>query len=195
VPDSFGAETRASSLVFLLYAPRLVFDIPRTLGLVYMFCAPVLIFGGTDCAVSRLYVLHSRTHFLRRQVQFSCFALTNSFSTIPRASGPVFIFCAPKLIFGGIEGVRFIFMFYAPGLALVGTEGVGSSFHVLGSRTHFRLYRGCRVLFPCFALPDPFWVVSRLSGPIFMFCAPGLIFNGTEDVRSRLLILRSQTRF
>jgi hypothetical protein len=53
----------------------------------------------------------------------SCFARTNSFSAIPRASGPVFIFCTPEHIFGG-------------------TEGVGSTFHVLISRTRFRRYGG-----------------------------------------------------
>jgi hypothetical protein len=105
-------------------------------------------------------------------------------------SGPVFMFCTPGLIFGG-------------------TEGIWSRFHVLQSRTrirryrghrvpyrtHFWLYRGRRVPFSCFSRPDSFSVVPRASGPVFMFCAPGLIFDGIEGVRSRFQVLRSQTYF
>jgi hypothetical protein len=133
-----------------------------------MFCAVGLVFGGIGGVKSRFHVLRARTHFRRyrgRRVPFSCFALPDSFSTVPRKSGPVFMFCAPGLVFGG-------------------TEGVGSLFHVLRSRTHFRLYRGGRVPFSCFALPDLFSVVQRSSGPVFMFCAPGLFFDGTEGVGS-----------
>jgi hypothetical protein len=103
-----------------------------------------------------------------------------------QASGPVFLFCAPELIFGG-------------------TEGVGSRFHVLRSRNRFQRYRGHRVPFSCFALPnsfsavprasvsfscfahlDSFSLVPRVSGPVFMFCAPGIIFGGTEGVVKNL---------
>jgi hypothetical protein len=73
--------------------------------------------------------------------------------------------CAPGLIFGGIEGVQ-------------------SRFHVLRARINFRRYRGRRVPFSCFALPDSFSVDSWASCPVFMFCAPGLIFGGTDDVGS-----------
>jgi hypothetical protein len=45
--------------------------------------------------------------------------------------GPVFLFCTPGPIFGG-------------------TYGVGSRFHVLRSRNHFRRFRGRRVSFSCF---------------------------------------------
>jgi hypothetical protein len=65
-----------------------------------------------------------RTHFRRfggRRVPFSYFALPDSFSAVPKASGPDFKFCARRLIFGGIEGV-------------------GSRFHVLHSQTRFRQY-------------------------------------------------------
>jgi hypothetical protein len=121
-----------------------------------MFCASGLIFGGIKDVGSRFQVLRSRTCFRRyrgRRVPFSCFARTDSFLAVPRASGPVFMFCAHRLIFGGIEGV-------------------GSRFHVLHVRTHFRRYRGrqsrfnvlraqtrfrrcrvCRVPFSCFARP------------------------------------------
>jgi hypothetical protein len=68
-------------------------------------------------------------------------------------------------------------------------------FHVLRSWTHFRRYRGRRVPFSCFALPNTIWAVPRAPGPVFMFCAPGLVFDDTEYFWSRLHILRSQTRF
>jgi hypothetical protein len=170
-----------------------------------MFCAPVLIFFGTEGVASRFHVLRARTRFRRyrgRQVSFSCFPRPDSFSAVPkalgpvfmfsavpRASGPVFIFCAPVLIFGGIKGV-------------------GSRFNVLCSGTSFRRFRGRRVSFSCFALPDSFSAVPRASGPAFMFCALGLVFDGTEDVvsrfhvfggtdgvGSRFHVLRSWTRF
>jgi hypothetical protein len=37
-------------------------------------------------------------------VPFSCFALSDMFSVVLSASGPVFIFCASGLVFGGLEG-------------------------------------------------------------------------------------------
>jgi hypothetical protein len=123
--------------------------------------------------VYRIHELRSRTHFRRyrrRRVPFTCFALPNSFSAEPWASGSVFMLCAPELNFGGTEGVgsrfhvlhsrtRFPavprasgpdYMFCAPGLIFGGTEVVGSLFHVLHSLTHFQRYRGRRVPFSCF---------------------------------------------
>jgi hypothetical protein len=67
-------------------------------GPVFMFCAPGLVFGGTEGVVSRIHVLRSRTHFGRyrgRRIQYSCFALPDSFGAVPSASVLVFIFCAP----------------------------------------------------------------------------------------------------
>jgi hypothetical protein len=69
---------------------------------------------------------------------FSCFARPDSFSAVTRATGLVFMFCAPGLIFNG-------------------NEGVGSYFHVLRALTRFRPYRGRRVSFSCFAWPDTFF--------------------------------------
>jgi hypothetical protein len=114
--------------------------------------------------------------YRRRQVPFSYFALPDPFSTVPRASGPIFMFCALELIF-------------------IGTEGIGSRFHILRSRTRFQRYRGRRDPFSCFALPNSFRAVPRLSGPVNMFCAPGLIVGGTEGVESYFHVLRSRTRF
>jgi hypothetical protein len=159
-----------------------------------MFCAPGLVIVVIEGVDSRFHVLRSQTHFRLnrgRRVSLSCFAPPDSFSTVPRASGPVFMFCAPKLVFGG-------------------TEGVGSRFHVLHAQTHFRRYRrrrvpfssfrsrtrfrrcgGRRVPFSCFARPDAFSVVPRASGPVLMICAPVLVFDGTEGVGSCFHVMRS----
>jgi hypothetical protein len=144
-----------------------------------MFYAPGLIFDGIEGIRSRFHIFRSRTCFWGyrgRRVPFSCFALPDSFSTVPRAPSPVFMFCLPRLVFGG-------------------NEGVGYLFHVLRSRTHFRRYRVRRVPFSCFALPYSFSSVPRASRPVFMFYAPGLIFGDTECVGSRFHVLRSRTHF
>jgi hypothetical protein len=163
-----------------------------------MFCAPRLVFGSSECLRFLFHVLRSqirfrwyrgrrvpsscfraRTRFRRyrgRRVLFSCFARPDSFSAIPTASGPVFMFCAPGLIFGGTDGVGFRFLF-------------------LHSRTRFRRYRGRRVLFSCIARLDSFSAVHTALGPVFMFCAPGLVFGGTEGLESRFHVLLSRTRF
>jgi hypothetical protein len=197
-----------------------------------LLCAPGHIFGSTEGVRSRFHVLRARTRYRRnrgRRVPFSCFACPDSFSAVPRASGPVFMLCEPRLVFGGTKGVesrfhvlrartRFrryrgrrisfacflrlksysavprasghVFMFCAPRLIFDSTEGVGSCFHVLHVRTRFRLYRGFQVPFSCFALLDSFSAVSSVS---FMFCASGLVFDGTEGVRSCFHVLRAQT--
>jgi hypothetical protein len=202
-----------------------------------MFSAPGYFFGYTVGVRSIFHVLRSRTHFRLyrgRQVPFSCYTLTDTFSAVPRASGPVFIFCAPCIVFGGTEGVGYcfhvlcsrnhfrrclvcrvpfscfalpdsfstvsiasgpVFMFCAPGPIFGGTEGVITRFHVLRSRTHFWPYRRRRVPFSCFARPDSFSTGPRVSGPVFMFCAPGIVFGGAECVRSRFHILSSRTRY
>jgi hypothetical protein len=91
-----------------------------------MFCAAGLVFDGTEGAV----------------VQFSSFALPDSFLAVPRERDPIFMFCAFRLVFDG-------------------TEGVESSFYILRSRTHFWRYRGRLVSYSSFALPDSFGAVPR----------------------------------
>jgi hypothetical protein len=54
---------------------------------------------------------------------------------IPRALGPIFMFCAPELVFNG-------------------TEVAGSGFNVFRYWTHFLWYRGTRVPYSYFSLPD-----------------------------------------
>jgi hypothetical protein len=187
--------------------------------------------------VSRFHVLRSGTSFCRyrgRRVPFSCFALPDTFSAVRRASGPIFMFCTPELIFGGIEsiGSRFhllrcqtrfswycgrrvtfsffdlpdslsavqsvpssVFKFCNPRVVSPGTEGVGSRFYVLRAQTCFWRSGGRRVPFSCFARLDSFSAVRRAAALVFMFCVPGLVSHGTEGVGSRFHVLRSQTRF
>jgi hypothetical protein len=184
---------------FLCFArPESFSAVPRALGLVFKFCAPGLLFDGTEGVGSRFHILRAMTHFQRyrgrhipflcllsrtrfrryrgRPFPFSCFLLRDMFSTVPRASGSFFMFCTPGLIFGG-------------------TRGVGSCFLVLHARTRFRRFRGHRVPFSCFARPYTFSVVPRASGPVFMFCAPGLVLSGTGGIVSRFLVLRARTIF
>jgi hypothetical protein len=153
--------------------------VPSASGPVFMSCALGLVYGGTDGVWYLFHILRSRTRFRRyggRRVLFSYFARSDSFSAVPRASGPVFMFCAP-------------------GRILDGTEGVKSRFHVFRSRTCFHRFRGRRVPFSCLALPDSFLAVPRASGPVFMFCALGLVYGGSEGLVSRFHVLCSRTRF
>jgi hypothetical protein len=153
--------------------------------------------GGSEGVGSRFHVLRSRTLFRRyrgRRVPCSCFACLNSFSAVPRASGPVFMFCAPILVFAGTGASDPVFMFCAPGLIFGCTRGVGSHFLVLRARNHFPRFRGRRFPFSCLARSYSFSQVPRALGPIFMFCASGLVFGGSEG-GCRFHGLRTQTRF
>jgi hypothetical protein len=116
---------------------------------------------------------------------FTCFALPDPFSAVPRASGSFFTFCAPGIIFGSTECVRSRFHVFR----------TRNLFYILSSWTRIRLYRGRLVPFSCFAHPDSFSAVPRAPGSVFMFCAPGLIFGGTVGVGSRFHVLRSRTSF
>jgi hypothetical protein len=169
LPDSFSTVPRASGPVFILSLSDSFSSVPRASHPIFMFPALGHVFSGTEGVRYLFHVLHSRTRFRRyreRLVSFSCFPRPKSFSAVPWASGPVFKFCTPEIIFGG-------------------TEGVGSRFHVLRARTRFRRYHGRRVPFSCFALCDSFSAVPRASSPVFMFCSPGLVFDGAEGVGSR----------
>jgi hypothetical protein len=127
----------------------------------------------------------------RATVQFSCFALPDSFSAVPRSSVPFSYFALPNTFSAVSWASSPFFMFCIAELIFGGTEGVGSRFHVLLSRTHFRWYLGRRVPFSCFALPNSFSAVPCASRPIFMSCALGR----TEGLESRIHVFRSRTRF
>jgi hypothetical protein len=165
---------------YLYFARQDTFSaVARASHPVFIFCAHRLVFGGTEGVISRFHVLRSQTRFLRyrgHRVHFSCFVRPDSFSAVPRGSGLVFMFCVPRLI-------------------LCGTEGVRSRFHVLRARISFRRYRGRLVSFSCFALPDSFSAVPSASGLVFTFCAPELVFDGTEGVGSRFQVLCARTHF
>jgi hypothetical protein len=179
--------------------------VPSAAGPVFMFCAHKLVIGGTE----------GDFRCRGRPVPFSCFAPLDTLSAVSGASCPVFMFCAPGLVFRRYRDCRvpfsyfaltdsfsevswasgLVFMFCAPGLVFDGTEGVGSRFQVLRSRNRFRRCRVRQVPFSCFALTNSLSAVPRASGLVFMFCAPGIIFGGTEGVGSRFNVLRSQTHF
>jgi hypothetical protein len=216
-PNSFSAVPRVSGPVFMFLAPELIFGDTEVVWCRFHVLHSGLVFGGTVGVGTRFHVLRSLTHFRRyrgRPFPFSYFPLPYMFSTVPRASCPIFMFCTTELIFVGTEGVGPVFLFCVPGLIFDGTEGVGFCFHFLSSRTRFRRYRGRLVPFSCLALPNSFSAVPRASGPVFMFCAPDsfsvvpwasapvfmfyapeLIFGGTEGVPSRFLVFRSRTCF
>jgi hypothetical protein len=183
----FGGNDGVGPCFHVLRA-RTYFRVPRASGPFFMIRPPGLVtegtrpsgpFSGTEVVGSRFHVLHARTRFRPYRgcrVPFLCFARPDSFSAVPIASTPIFILCTPGLIFGGTEGVR-------------------CYFNVLRARTRFQRYRGRRVSFSCFALPDSFSAVTRASGPIFIFCAPGLIFDRTEGVGSCFHVLHGRTHF
>jgi hypothetical protein len=164
---------------FMFCIPDSFSTVPWASSPVFLFFSPGLVFGDTEGVESRFHFLRSQTRFRRyrgRRVPFSCFALPYSFSAMMRESGPVFTFCAPELIFGGTRGAAYYLI-------------------VLSAQTHFRRFRRRRVPFSCFARPNSFSTVPRESGPVFNFCAPRLVFGGTEGVWSRFHVSRARTHF
>jgi hypothetical protein len=172
-PDSFSAVPGASAPVFLICAPGPISAVPRALAPIFRFCAPGLVFAGTKGVDSPFHVLSVGTRF---RLPFSCFARPVSVSAVPRVSDPVFLICAPGLIFGV-------------------NEGIGSRFHVLRARTRFQRYRGRRLPFSSFARPDTFSAVPWASSHVLKFCALELVFGGIEGVESRFHVLRARTHW
>jgi hypothetical protein len=144
--------------------------IPRASRPIFMFCVPGLVFDGIEGDWSRF------RQYRGRRDPISFLTLPDSFLSAPGVAGHFFLFCAPRLIFGS-------------------TGCDVSRFHLLCSYTRFRRYRGFRVPFSCFVLPDLFSTVSRASGPIFMFCTPRFFFGGTEGVGTHFQVLCSSTHF
>jgi hypothetical protein len=190
---------RRHPLPFSCFALTNTFSVVRTGSFpVFTFCVPELMFNGTYGVVFRFHILRSWTRLRRlrgRGVPFSCFAIPDSFSAVLRASRLVFMFCAPGHVFGSSEGVGSRFQILRSRTRYGGTEGIGTHFHVLRSRIRFRRLRGRRVPFSCIASPYSFSAVPRASGLVLMFCAPELIFDGSEGVKSRFYVLRTHTRF
>jgi hypothetical protein len=186
---------RGCRLPFSAFArPESFSVVPRASSPVFIFCAPGLVFDGTEGVGTRFHVLHSRTCFRRyrvRRVQFLIFAIPDSFSAVPRASGPVFIFCAPGLVSAVPRATSPVFMFCAPGFGV--PRASGPVFMFCAPTLVFGGTEGAGSLF--FTLPKSFPAVPRASVPVFMFCAPRLFFCGTEGVGSRFHVLRARTHF
>jgi hypothetical protein len=162
-------------------APGLVYDGTEGAGSRFHVFATGPVLGGTEGVGSRFQVfrfgldyydtegigshfqvLRSRTRFRRyggRQLPFACFALPKSSWAVPSVSGPIFIFCSPRLVLGS-------------------TESDESRFHALHTRTRFGRYRGRPTLLESFS------AITRAPGPVFMLCAFELIFGGSKGVRS-----------
>jgi hypothetical protein len=94
---------------------------------------------------------------------------------VPRASGPVFMFCAS-------------------GPMIDRTEGVGSCFHVSRSRTRFRWYRGCRASFHVLRSLLIFGGTKGTIVSCFYILHYILVLDGIEGVGYCFLDLRSQNR-
>jgi hypothetical protein len=190
---------RGRRVLFSWFAlPNSFSAVPRAWGPIFRFCAPELVFSGTNGDGSRFHILRSRTHFRRyrdRRVPFSCLAHPDKFSTVPRASSPISCLSLPNTFSAVSWASGPFFMLCAVELIFGGTEGVWFCFHVFLSRTRFRRYLGLRVPFSYSTLPDSFSAVLRASGVVFMICAPELVFGGTVGVDSRFHVLRSRTRF
>jgi hypothetical protein len=216
LPDSFSAVPGCRVQFSCFALPDSFSTVPWVLDPVFMFCAPGLVFGDTRGVRSHFHVLRVQTRFRRYQgrVLFSWFALPNSFSTVPMASGPLFMFCAPGLVsavpwasgpvftffasglvFDDTGASSLVFFFCAPGLIFGRSRGVGSCFHVWRYRTHIWRNRGSRDPCSCFARPESFSAILRESGPVFLFGAAILIFGGTKGVGSRFHVLRARTHF
>jgi len=155
--DAFSASRSASCPVFTSCAPGRIVGVPERVGSRFHvlrsgtrfrphrarrvpFRVAGRFFGVSELVGSCFHVLCSGMNFRRhrtRRVPFSGFALRDTFSESPCASGPVFTFSAPGRIFGV-------------------NERVGSRFHVLRSGTCFRRHRARRVQFSRFALREAF---------------------------------------
>jgi hypothetical protein len=144
-----------------------------------MFCAPGLVFGDVECVGSRFHVLCARTHFRWYRGRRSRFHVLRARSHFRRYRGrrvPFSCFARPSSISAE-------------------PRSSDSVLHVLRSRTRFRRCRVRLVPFSCFAHPNSFSAVPKAFGPVFMFCAPGHVFGGTEGVWSHFHVLRVGTRF
>jgi hypothetical protein len=93
--DSFPAVPGSRVPFSCFSLPESFSAVPGASGPIFNFCAPGLVFGVTVGVGSRYHVLRVRTRFRRYRgckVPFSYFALSDSFSVVPRASGRVFMF-------------------------------------------------------------------------------------------------------
>jgi hypothetical protein len=104
-------------------------------------------------------------------------------------------FCVVGHVFRGAECVGSRFHILRARNGFGGPEGDGSRFHVFRAGTMFRRNGWRRVPFSCFARPDSFSAIPRVSGRVFLFSATRVVSRVTEGVKSRFHVLRSRTRF
>jgi hypothetical protein len=109
------------------------------------------------------------------------------------------MFCTPRLIFGGTQGIRNQFLILHSRICFRRFRVRLVTFSRFVRLEWFRWSRGrqvpfsCWVSFSCFVLSELFPAVPRPSGAFFIFCAPGLFFGGTEGLGSRFHLVRSRT--
>jgi hypothetical protein len=111
----FSAVPRASDLVLMFWVVRLVLDVTDGVGSsfhVLRFRTHLGQYRGRRVEFSCFALLDSFRRCRGHQVSFLCFALPNSFPTITRTSGPDFMFCTPKLVFDGTTGAWSIFLVF-----------------------------------------------------------------------------------
>jgi hypothetical protein len=197
--DSFSAILRVSGPFSCFTCSDSFSAILRASGHDFMFCMAGLVFSGLEGDEYHFHVLCSLARFRRyggRRVSISCFALVDSFSAVPGASGPIFHVSRTRTHFRRYRGrqVPFslfelphsfstvpreygpVFMFFALDMfsAISSASNHVFMFALQDTFSMKRMASG-----PVFMLCLPrlvFSVVRRVSGPIFMFCAPGVIF-------------------
>jgi hypothetical protein len=129
LPDMFLVVRRASGPVFMFCTLGHVFgDTEGVESRFHILCSRTRFWRYRGCRVPFSYFalpgtvsvvmrasgldfifLRSRTRFRQyrgRRVPFSCFALPNSSSAVLRSTCPVFLFCAPRHVYGGSEAVE-----------------------------------------------------------------------------------------
>jgi hypothetical protein len=130
-----------------------------------------------------------------RQVQFSSIVLLNSFSAAQSVPGLVSNFSLTDTFSTLPRASSLVSRFRALGLVLGGTDSAGSIFQVSRYQTHFRRYRWHWVQFSSFALSDTFSTLPRVPSLIFNVHANRLIFSSTNSVGSSFQLSCSQTHF
>jgi hypothetical protein len=143
-----------------------------------MFCAPGLIFGGTEGVGSHFHASRA-----------------GSFSAVPMASGPIFIFCAPGIIFGGTEVVRSRFHVLRSQTCFQRCRVRWVTFSCFVRPEWFRRPEDDGSRFHVFRTGTIFSGTEGIGSNFHVFFAPGVISRDTEGVGSRFQVLRSRTHF
>jgi hypothetical protein len=152
--------------------------VPRAQGLVFLSCAHRFIFDGTKGVECRFHVLRSRTRFGRYrggQVQFSCFALPDSISSVLRRQVLFSLFALPNY-FSAAPRRRVPFLSFV----------LQDTFSAV-SMASGPVFTFCAL--------EPFCAVLVALGPVLIFCALEIVLGGFEGVGSHFHVLCSLTHF